>query len=444
MAITSAISSGPYTGTGSQTGFPFFFSALVASDVVVRVSGAIISSALYSVSVSGDGNSGTVVFASAPASGVEVFIEQSPDFIQDGQFLNEAAYNLSSVNATNRRQTMRANWLHSVAVAALPDGWQDTGNRAGKYLAWDDAGDPYFASDGFASGAEASALDAEASAVAANASSVTALSAQVAAEAALDAILTAYDQFDDRYLGSKAANPTLDNDGAALVGGALYYNSAVGEMRIWTGAAWVAAYVSGTGFVSKTGDTMTGPLVTVASGTGAAGFNAPHGTAPTSPANGDVWTTTAGIYARINGTTRKLASLDATETLTGKTFDLTDNTLNGTLAEFNAACSDADLAADKPTVSTVSTSFSSLDAHNNTHRVASGTSQTLTLNSTPAAGVSFSVRFTTAWSISCAGGLSKNGADPSAVTSGSVAAHSLVSFFHEGAGVWIATGNGVT
>jgi hypothetical protein len=37
--------------------------------------------------------------------------------------------------------------------------------------------------------------------------------------------------------------------------------------------------------------------------TAAATINLPHGTAPTSPANGDCWTTTAGLYCRINGAT---------------------------------------------------------------------------------------------------------------------------------------------
>lgn len=48
---------------------------------------------------------------------------------------------------------------------------------------------------------------------------------------------------------------------------------------------------------------VTGKLTTAASGTSAAGLNLPHGSAPTSPTNGDVWTTTAGLYARINGAT---------------------------------------------------------------------------------------------------------------------------------------------
>ena len=84
----------------------------------------------------------------------------------------------------------------------------------------------------------------------ASTSASNAASAQTAAEAARDATLAAYDNFDDRYLGAKASNPTLDNDGNALLAGALYYNTTSVEMRLYTGSAWVAAYVSGTGLLS--------------------------------------------------------------------------------------------------------------------------------------------------------------------------------------------------
>lgn len=40
-----------------------------------------------------------------------------------------------------------------------------------------------------------------------------------------------------------------------------------------------------------------------ASTTTRASFCAPHGTAPTSPVNGDMWTTTAGLFVQINGST---------------------------------------------------------------------------------------------------------------------------------------------
>jgi len=51
------------------------------------------------------------------------------------------------------------------------------------------------------------------------------------------------------------------------------------------------------------GGTMTGKLNTVASTTTTAGLRLPHGAAPTTPANGDIWTTTTGIYTQINGAT---------------------------------------------------------------------------------------------------------------------------------------------
>jgi hypothetical protein len=65
-----------------------------------------------------------------------------------------------------------------------------------------------------------------------------------ASEAAKDAALAALDSFDDRYLGAKASDPTLDNDGNALVAGALYYNTTDNVMKVYTGSAWVAAYAS--------------------------------------------------------------------------------------------------------------------------------------------------------------------------------------------------------
>lgn len=86
----------------------------------------------------------------------------------------------------------------------------------------------------------------------ASTSATAAQNAQTAAESARDQTLTAFDNFDDRYLGTKISDPTLDNDGNSLVAGALYFNSSAGVMKVYTGSAWVAAYVSGTGFVAST------------------------------------------------------------------------------------------------------------------------------------------------------------------------------------------------
>lgn len=103
----------------------------------------------------------------------------------------------------------------------------------------------------------ASALASEGSA---SASASSAAVAQTAAEAARDSALAAFDNFDDKYLGEKASDPTLDNDGDALVAGALYFNTTDDVMKVYTGSAWVAAYVSGDGFASLTGATFTGDV----------------------------------------------------------------------------------------------------------------------------------------------------------------------------------------
>ena len=51
--------------------------------------------------------------------------------------------------------------------------------------------------------------------------------------------ISAYDSFDDRYLGTKTLDPTLDNDNNTLIEGAIYWNSSFKQMRVWSGTAWI-------------------------------------------------------------------------------------------------------------------------------------------------------------------------------------------------------------
>jgi hypothetical protein len=67
-----------------------------------------------------------------------------------------------------------------------------------------------------------------------------------AAAASATAAAASYDSFDDRYLGPKSSAPSVDNDGNALVTGALYWNSVSNTMFAWTGSAW--------GSISSTAD----------------------------------------------------------------------------------------------------------------------------------------------------------------------------------------------
>jgi hypothetical protein len=59
-----------------------------------------------------------------------------------------------------------------------------------------------------------------------------------AAAASATAAAASYDSFDDRYLGAKSTAPSVDNDGNALVTGALYFNSVTSVMQVWSGSAW--------------------------------------------------------------------------------------------------------------------------------------------------------------------------------------------------------------
>ncbi|UWJ03749.1 putative tail fiber [Pelagibacter phage Skadi-7 EXVC107P] len=61
-----------------------------------------------------------------------------------------------------------------------------------------------------------------------------------ASEAATSATSAAssFDSFDDRYLGAKSSDPSVDNDGDALITGALYFNSSDNVMKNYTGSAW--------------------------------------------------------------------------------------------------------------------------------------------------------------------------------------------------------------
>ena len=66
----------------------------------------------------------------------------------------------------------------------------------------------------------------------ANEATASANSATAAAGSASAAAAT-FDLFDDAYLGAKASNPTLDNDGDALQDGALYFDTTNDVMKVY-------------------------------------------------------------------------------------------------------------------------------------------------------------------------------------------------------------------
>ncbi|BCV03546.1 MAG: hypothetical protein CM15mV69_300 [Caudoviricetes sp.] len=58
------------------------------------------------------------------------------------------------------------------------------------------------------------------------------------------AAANSFDDFDDRYLGAKSSDPSVDNDGDALITGALYFDTTLGAMKVYTGSTWQTVTVS--------------------------------------------------------------------------------------------------------------------------------------------------------------------------------------------------------
>jgi hypothetical protein len=101
---------------------------------------------------------------------------------------------------------------------------------------------------------------------------------------------------------------TTPADGGSGYASFRFPHGAAPTTNITNGDAWTTTggffvRLNGTThqLASLAGGTFTGPVITVASGTGAAGFNIPAGTAPTTPNNGDLWLTSDALNTQIGG-----------------------------------------------------------------------------------------------------------------------------------------------
>jgi hypothetical protein len=112
-----------------------------------------------------------------------------------------------------------------------------------------------------ASSALTSANSASTSATAAATSASSASTSASSALTSANSAATSYDEFDDRYLGSKTSDPTVDNDGGALITGALYFNSVVGAMKVYNGSAWDLVAPDTSNFIDKSILTSKGSLI---------------------------------------------------------------------------------------------------------------------------------------------------------------------------------------
>lgn len=137
---------------------------------------------------------------------------------QNSQMAAAISESQAAVSATNAADSQAMALAHQMAAASSESA---AANSEANALVYQTA-------------AQASQQAAATSESNAAASAVSAASSAASAAAALD-------NFDDRYLGPKPEDPYVDNDGNALLTGALYFNTDTGVMKIYTASGWIAA-----------------------------------------------------------------------------------------------------------------------------------------------------------------------------------------------------------
>jgi len=176
-----------------------------------------------------------------------------------------------------------------------------------------------------AASATAAATSATSAATSATAAATSATSAAASATAAADT----YDNFDDRYLGAKSTPPTLDNDGNALLTGALYFNSVLAAMYVWTGSVWSVMATSGDIESVTAGTGLTG-----GGASGAVTVSLDTTSAYVVPSQ----TGQSGKYLTTNGTASSWGTVDALPSQTGNSGKYL--TTNGTAASWASIVTD--------------------------------------------------------------------------------------------------------
>lgn len=144
------------------------------------------------------------------------------------------------------------------------------------------------------------------------------------------------------------------------------------------------------GAAALAGSTFTGLIVTPASTTTTAGLRLPHGAAPTAPTDGDVWSTTGGLFWRQSAATKQAMNLGDTQTVSG---NITFSNANVSLGTSTAAGtinvgSGATVSASTKTVNVGTAGVSGSTTNVNIGSSVAGATSTTTVNGTfVAAGV---------------------------------------------------------
>lgn len=257
MAVSTSYAPLSYSGNGATVAFsitwPFFSSTDIVA-ILVDADGVETTKTItthYSVTggqtADGIPSTGTLTMVTAPASGETLRIHRATSKVQSATWTNGGSFQAKTIEAMADRLTLISQEIagSSSGGGSLVDGvallFESSSEDPDFYDARDqiirNVADPVEDDDAVTKGyGDTNYGGAAAAAAAASASS--AASSATSASASATAAAAAYDSFDDRFLGAKTSDPLVDNDGAALSAGTLYFNTATSTMRVYGGASW--------------------------------------------------------------------------------------------------------------------------------------------------------------------------------------------------------------
>ncbi len=242
-AATSAASAAASATAAATSATSAAASATTAANSVATIAGYATSSA----------NSATAAATSAASAATSATSAAASAASMSGSVAAAATSAASASASATAAATSETNAAASATAAAT----SATSASASATASANSASASATSATASASSASAAATSASSAATSQTAAATSAASAATSATSAA----ASYDEFDDRYLGSKTSDPTVDNDGGALITGALYFNSVIGAMKVYDGAAWDLVAPDTSNFIDKSILTAKGSLI---------------------------------------------------------------------------------------------------------------------------------------------------------------------------------------
>jgi len=234
MTVSTTVNKVSYTASAAQTTFAYTFKIFADGDLKVYVNSTQKTLTTdYTVTGAGDVGGGNIVFGTGLSASDSVVIERVLDLTQGVDYVENDAFpaethegaldRLTYIEQQQQEELGRAiKFATTITDAGGVELDFNIEARKNKAFIFDSSGDFTLSEDDY----NDQLTNVTAQAIAAAVSEANAASSEANAE-------TAWDSFDDIYLGAKASDPSVDNDGNTLLDGAMYYDTTLNITKIY-------------------------------------------------------------------------------------------------------------------------------------------------------------------------------------------------------------------